>query len=32
MTDRDRWVGILWGALAALPICAYIAVIAVVQR
>jgi hypothetical protein len=32
MTDRDRWIGCLWGALAALPVVAWVALIAVVQR
>jgi hypothetical protein len=32
MTDRDRWIGCLWGALAAVPVIVWVAVVAVVQR
>jgi hypothetical protein len=32
MTDRDRWIGCLWGVLAALPVAAWVALIAAVQR
>jgi hypothetical protein len=31
MTERDRWIGCLWGVLASLPIFGWVALMVVVQ-